>query len=58
MMTLIEAKHALVKNDLLRVGFGSTGTRTVNTPPNIQVRGFTSLGEAPPPTIVTGQDNA
>jgi hypothetical protein len=53
MMTLAEDKHALVKNDLLHVRFGSAGTHTINTPPNIQARGFTSSGEAPPPTVAT-----
>jgi hypothetical protein len=47
MMTLAEDKHAIVKNDLLHVRFGSVGTHTINTPPNIQA--LTSPGEAPPP---------
>jgi hypothetical protein len=40
MMTLAEDKHAPIKNDLLHVRFGSAGTHTVNTPPNIQVPGL------------------
>jgi hypothetical protein len=40
MMTLTKDKHAPVKNDLFHVRLGSTGTHTVNTPPNIQARGI------------------
>jgi hypothetical protein len=39
MMTLAKDKRAPVKNDLLHVRFGSTGTHAVNTPTNIQVWG-------------------
>jgi hypothetical protein len=38
MMTLVEDKHALVKNDLLHVRFGSANTHTVSTPPNSQAQ--------------------
>jgi hypothetical protein len=40
MMTLTEDEHALERNDLLHVRFGSTGPHTVSTTPNIQVRGL------------------
>jgi hypothetical protein len=57
MMTLIEDKHALVKNDLLHARFSSAGTHMVNTLPNIKAGGFTSPEEAPPSTTATGQDS-
>jgi hypothetical protein len=40
MMTLTYDKRVLVKNDLLHVRFGNTGTQTVNTLSNIQARGL------------------
>jgi hypothetical protein len=40
MMTLTEDKHALLYNDLLHVRFGSVGTHTFNTKPNIQALGL------------------
>jgi hypothetical protein len=58
MMTLRKDNRAPVKNDLLHVGLSSTSTHTVNTPLDIQARGFTSPREAPPPTVVMGQDGA
>jgi hypothetical protein len=40
MMTMVEDKHALVKNDVLHIRFSSAGTHTVNTLPNIQAQGL------------------
>jgi hypothetical protein len=54
MMTLTKDKGALVKKDLLHVRFSSTGTRNVNTPPNIQAQGLHLPGEMPLPTAAMG----
>jgi hypothetical protein len=58
MMPLTEDKHALVKNDILHVRFGSAGTHTVSTPQNIQVQEFHIPEKEPPYTTVMGQDSA
>jgi hypothetical protein len=57
MMTLVEDKHAPIKNNLLYVRFGSACTHTINTLPNIQAWGLHIPGEVPPPTAMMGQDN-
>jgi hypothetical protein len=44
-------RHDKTGVELLHVRFGLTGTRTVNTTPNIQTRGLHMRGKGPPPTV-------